>query len=255
MNRTLVTLLVVGASLATLRAGIIDNFDSYDSKAEFDAVWTPSTGTGLGLNTSVFDSSPNSVMNPGTTAQVSRQFMTPISAPILSVSFDFYDFDAGNARDYVAVQSRVGTEYTGALNNLLAIGKYNSIAGAKYYGRVSTATGAVYGDGASAPVSTWFHLDGAANMSIGWHNAKILGLDSTAYVGKVRYEFYIDDVLGGSVDNLDSVDYNWVLLGSGLSTAPSGLAFDNLAVVPEPSSLALVLLGGFGLFVRRIRRQ
>jgi hypothetical protein len=261
IKKTLIALLAIGSTLAmNTRADLIDNFDSYTSQAQFEAVWTDSTGTGLTLNTAEFDSSPNSVKNPGTAAQASRQFFSPINASSISISYDFYDYDAGNgARDFLQVQARSGTEFTGGLANLLAIGKYNTISGTKYYGRVSTATGAVYGDGAGTPVSTWFQLSASSpDKSVGWHSATILGMDSTAFSGKVRYEFYIDGILGASVDNLNAVDYNWAVLGSGLSTAPSGIAFDNVAiiqVVPEPSAAALALLGGFGLLVARMRRQ
>jgi len=259
IKKTLVALLVVGGTLAlNVRADLFENFDSYTSTAQFEAVWVDSTGTGLELNTAVFASGPNSVKNPGTATAASRRSMSLVPANKISISYDFYDFDGLNARDYVQIQSRVGTDFTGGLNNLLAIGKYNTITGNKYYARVSTATGAVYGDGIGTVASTWFQLNAATvNKAIGWHNATILGMDSVAYPGKVKYEFYLDGILGGSVDNLSNMDYNWVVLGSGLTTAPSGLAFDNIDihVVPEPSSLAFALLGGFGLFIARMRRQ
>jgi hypothetical protein len=179
--------------------------------------------------------------------------MQPIAGNSIRISYDFYDADAAVARDYLVVQSRVGTDFSGGLNNLLAIGKYNNITGNKYYGRVSTATGAVYGDGASAANATWFQLGGATDRSVGWHSAEIIGASSVAYADKVQYSFYIDGVLGGTVDNCALFDYNWVVLGSGLSTVGSPIAMDNLRVtlIPEPSSIALVFLGGLSLLLRK----
>ena len=244
----------------TAQADLFDNFDSYTTKAQFDAVWTPSTGTGLDLYTAQSVSSPNSVKNPGTTAQASRRLMAGVAAPLMDFSYDFYDFDANNsARDYIQIQSRAGTDYTGTLQQLLAIGKYSNITGSKYFGRVAFETGGVYGDGATAPAATWFQLGGAGDRSVGLHTAQILGLDDPANPGMVRFEFYIDGILGGSVANINdsSISFNWLVLGSGLTTVPNGIAMDNVSIVtvPEPSFLALCLLGGFGLAAGVISRR
>jgi hypothetical protein len=258
MNQRLLFSGVVLTTLAfdSAKADLFDNFDGYADKAAFDAAWTVSVGTGLTL-TNQFLSSPNAVVNPGTLAQQSRHAMAPISSSILDFSFSFYDFQTGNSRDYGMVYSRAGGgAWTDSLNNLLGIGKNNNITTSSYYGRVSTATGAVYGDGAASVTATWFALTGAANRSVGWHTARITGADDPNNAGKVIYYFYIDDVLGGSVGNLSGFDYNWTVLGSGLSTAPIGIAFDDLAVttVPEPSTVSLVMLGmGALLLVRKFR--
>ena len=257
-NKTLSTLAVIGAALTlTAQADLYDNFDSYANDAAFDAAWTVSVGTGLDLNTAEFVSGPNSVKNPGTTAQQSRIAMTPVAANLLDFSFSFYDYQTGNSRDYGMVYSRAGGgAWTDSLNNLLAIGKNNNITTTKYYARVSTATGAVYADGAASVTATWFALGGAADRSVGWHTAQITGEDDPNNAGKVLYNFYIDGILGGSVGNVANLNYNWTVLGSGLSTAPNGLAFDNVSVstVPEPSSLGFVALGlGVLAMVRKFR--
>lgn len=247
------TLLVSNAS-----ADLFDNFDSYANKAAFDAAWTVSVGTGLDLNTVEFVSGPNSIKNPGTLAQQSRRAMTPMAANILDFSFSFYDYQTGNSRDYGMVYSRAGGgAWTDGLNNLLAIGKNNNITTTKYYGRVSTATGAVYGDGAASVTATWFALTGAADRSVGWHTARITGENDLISPGMVLYKFYIDGVLGGSVRNVANVNYNWTVMGSGLSTSPQPLAFDNVAVTatPEPGTFAFAALGiGTLLFLRKFRR-
>ncbi len=106
--KSILAITTIGVVLTfTAQADLFDNFDSYTTKAEFDAVWTPSTGTGLDIYTAQSVSSPNSVRNPGTTAQASRQLMVGVPATLLDFSYDFYDFDGGNnARDYAQIQSR-----------------------------------------------------------------------------------------------------------------------------------------------------
>jgi len=248
--------------ITTAQADLFDNFDSYASEAAFDAAWIPTAGTGLDLNTSEFLSGPNSAKNPGTTPQQARAAMSSKAGTDLNFSFSFYDYNAGNARDFGAVYSRGGGgAWTDSLNNILAIGKYNTIAGTRYYGRVSTATGGIYGDGAGTPASTWFQLgigvSGYPTPTVGWHTASITGTPDPVNSGKVIYSFFIDGLLGGSVANLNSVGYNWVVLGSNLSTAPSGIAFENVSVtsVPEPGMLGFAALGmGALVLVRKFRR-
>ena len=135
------------------------------------------------------------------------------------------------------------------LNNLLAIGKYNRLPAPSITGASRQRPARCMATVRGLPTATWFHLGGAADRSVGWHNAQILGMADPINVGKVRYEFYIDGVLGASVANLNPLTYNWLVLGSALSTAPSAIAMDNVnfVMVPEPSTFALGLLGGLGL--------
>jgi hypothetical protein len=254
MNRIVAILSVTLALTATARADFSDNFDSYADNTAFAAAWTINAGAGLVLNTAEYVSAPNSVVNPGTAAASSRIQMANIPASQLDYSFEFYDYSIDYSRDYGMAYSRAGAGGWGdGLNNLLAIGKFNNIVTTKYFGRVSTSATAVYGDGASTPVSTWFALGGGPDRSVGWHTAEITGAPDPNNAGMVIYKFYIDGVLGGSVANVADFNYNWVVLGSGLSTT-TPIAFDDVSVVtiPEPSALVLGLLGVFGLALGRL---
>lgn len=247
--------LAIGAS-----AQISDNFDSYATKADFDAVWTPSVGVGLDLNTAEFVSSPNSVKNTATstaTAAASRRYLSPAApAHNFTFQFDFYDYNAANTvRDYGRLEARAGIYYTNALTQLIAIGKYNTGTAARYYGRVAFESGTyVLGDGAGPLLSGgWFQLN-AAN-AVGWHTAKIEGVPDSINPGKVKFNFYIDNVLSGSVANVSWQAFNWVILGSGLSSSGGFISFDNLIVtVPEPSAATLGLIGGLALLWTLRRR-
>jgi hypothetical protein len=256
--RVMSSIVVLSATLAltaTAAADFSDNFDSYADNTAFAAAWTINAGPGLVLNTAEYVSAPNSVVNPSTNAASSRMQIADISASLLDYSFQFYDYSGqANSRDYGMLYSRAGAGGWGdGLNNLLAIGKNNNIVTTKYYGRVSTSATAIYGDGASTPVSTWFALGGAADRSIGWHTAEITGAPDPNNAGMVIYKFYVDGVLGGSVANVADFNYNWVVLGSGLTTA-TPIAFDdvNVMTIPEPSTLVLGLLGMLGLVFARL---
>ncbi len=115
-----------------------------------------------------------------------------------------------------------GTDYSGSLQQLLAIGSTAILQAASISRGSHLRREGWTGDGATAPAGTWFQLGGAGDKSIGWHNARILGMADLGNPGMVRYEFYIDGLLGGSVANLNdrSVSFNWLVLGSGLTTVP-----------------------------------
>lgn len=241
---------LAGMPLVSRSAPVLfDNFDTYADTAAFDTVWTDNAGAGLSLNTATFASSPNSVWNANyaTAVASSREHMTAVSAFTLNFSFDFYDYTGqANSRDYAHLYSRNGDLFTGGLNNILRIGKYNNITTTKYYGYSYLISGVIAGNGASDPALSggWFALGGAPDRSIGWHEARITGEADPLNPGRAIYKFYIDGVLGGSLANAAAPDYNWVVLGSGLTTA-SAIAFDNVSVVavPEPSALLFGLLG------------
>jgi hypothetical protein len=243
---------VIGSALIS-SAQLSDDFDSYANKAAFDAVWTPSVGVGLDLNTAEFVSSPNSVKNAATatsTAAQSRRFLsTAAPGHNFSFQFDFYDYNAANnVRDYGMLYARSGTAWTDSLLQIIAIGKYNTGTATRYYGRVAfESTTYVLGDGAGPLLSGgWFQLN--APNAIGWHTAKVVGMSDPNFSGKTRLEFFIDNTLVGSVSNLGWQAYNWVVLGSGLSSTGGFISFDNLIVtIPEPSVAALGLMGGVGL--------
>jgi hypothetical protein len=226
-------------------ASLNDNFDSYQNDTAFNSVWAASTGTGLSLTTGVSVSGPNSVKNPGNNAQSNRRQMDSIYGHELNFSFYFYDFDGGNGRDYASLYARGGSgAWSDTFENALSIGKYDATTPAKYAGRLAVPGDALFGNGAEAGPGGWFALGGAPDRSIGWHKADILGSWDEVNPGKVSYRFLIDDVLGGTISNAQDDLFNWVVLGSGLTTL-SPIAIDNVSItaVPEPTMCAMFGIG------------
>lgn len=215
---------------------LFDDFDGYADQAAFNAAWT-APSPAMTLDTAQAWSSPNSIYQSPMIAQQSRRalgFDAPVAA--LDFSFRFYDSvgAAGYARSYGMIYAYEGGDPAGTLQQIIAVGHYGSVTTTKYDGRVA------FGG------ANWFALDdpGAPDRSIGWHEARVLG----SLAGELaEYEFYIDGVLSKTATSTVNDPFNWVVMGSGL-TSPYGMWFDDaMVVIPEPSSVSLLGLGGVAL--------
>ncbi len=247
------SLLILAGALLLASTGAqaqwTDNFDSYADQAAFNAVWTP-TGTAMNLVSDQSASAPKSIYQ-GTIAQQSRRAVgDAIPLQKLGFSFDFYDPNGATslARTYGMVYSRAGDDWAGGLNQILAVGKYNGLATTKYSARI--AFGGL----------NWFVLDAptSPDRSVGWHTAEILGGVDPNDPTKATVSFLIDGQLGKMQAGITNSDFNWVVMGSGL-TSTHGMWYDNVRIwdttppVPEPATMALSALG-LGVIARLRRR-
>lgn len=243
MKRLLVlSAALVAASAMTAGAQTLwtENFDSYADQAALNAVWETS-GTPVSLTSDQAASAPNSVYQGTTAMQSRRAFGTPVLASQLDFSVDFYDeMGTGSlARAYAMVYARGGDGlWTDGLDQLIAVGKYNSVITPKYFARVAFGS------------SNWFVLEQGPDRSVGWHTARIVGNAANS-----TFDFYIDGILSGTAPLGADVTFDWVVLGSGL-TSTHGMNFDNVSVgvVPEPGSL-LALAGGLSGFAGLVLRR
>ncbi len=212
-----------------------ENFDSYADQAALDAVWPPvNVSSNITLTvTNRSTSGANSVYQGAASQSSYHGASFSLAGTNLYYRFNFYDANADNsARSYGRLESRAGTDYSGALSQQLSLGRYNNITSStKYYGRASSATSAVYANGATNVTSTWFQLAGAANVKVGWHLAEVVGAPDPANpTTKTIMKYYVDGVLGGSVANLNNLTYNWSVLGSGISQAGKEMWYDDVTV-------------------------
>ncbi len=177
--------------------------------------------------------------------------------------FSSYWYDAANSptryynevRGYAPTTNSVGnglpnggTAADGSLAQLFAIGKYNSVTlagevydGTKYQARVT------FGSNAG-----WFNLngEGTPNRSEGWHKFDIERLPDGTTIN-----FYVDNVLSRTITGAAAQDWDTVIMGGGIGTGVGDAYCDGIFLaVPEPSTIALGLLGGLGLLARRFRK-
>lgn len=234
---------------AAARAAVIiqDDFESYADTVMLNAVWPKGVGTD---SDSFLEAGFNGPSLPGnqcvaiTTAAGRRDYsFTPTllaAGEYLVWAFDFEDRvgSSSTGRQYGQLLSNNASS-GGALNELIAVGQYNTVtkpgqvySSSKYQARV-----------AFAPGQGWFNLN--TNRSVGWHRFEVRIYQS----GTV--DFYVDgqpDTLG-----LPHVGTWWreARIGSGLSSTAAA-RYDNylLQVLPEPAA-ALRLSVGFLLQGRR----
>jgi hypothetical protein len=259
--------LCLGLGLTQLAFGqtiLFDNFDSYADQAAFNAVWNAGvTGGGATLSTDQSSSAPKSILQPGiATGYSSGRDITPVwgtDANPLVFSFDFYDStQAANLRQFASIRDAAPS-----LVQLVAIGAYSDTTLTKNRYTTASASEADLNTYyaarvAFAPGPNWFILNGpgAPTRTTGWHELKAVFSGTTV-------EFFVDGVnaLSGLTTEYTSTvggfSFDRVNVGSGLSSANGAGWYDNvlIEIVPEPSTAALALLGGFGLLIARMRRQ
>ncbi|MBK9128659.1 MAG: PEP-CTERM sorting domain-containing protein [Phycisphaerales bacterium] len=250
---TLVTLFAAGSYAAIV---IQDNFDSYADQAAFLAAWptdpTIAVPTPLALSTDQAHSAPQSVFQEGNVARrnyrLFGQEVAPSDLQPLMAEFWLYvPATNSNSRLYCEIRGYSGTGLgDGSLQELIAIGTTNVLTGgaAWFQGRVAFA---------GLANSGWINLNlpGAPARTAGWHKLGIEVKDA----GVVN--FYVNDILSGTItDPTPIASYDTFMLGSGLTsnpTAPQSGYYDDVLVqsIPEPASLALLVLGGLALVRRR----
>lgn len=172
-------------------------------------------------------------MNVTTAAGQARKYISNTLTPVTRMEFDMYVTAGNNMRQYAEIRdfATAGND-TSTLNNLVAIGVYNTPTANRYYGRTLGAG--------------WFTLDAVATVTNAtWTNFAVEIEANTA-------RFYLNDVLKAT-QTLSGFTGDQLRLGSNLSSTSGGAWYDNVSVqaVPEPGTMAVLALGGAALARRR----
>ena len=148
------------------------------------------------------------------------------------------------ARQYIELRGYDGGGYgLGTLTNLIALGAYNNSDDSAFSTQKYQARALGTPD---IPATDWATLTAAPSRSDGWHNLKVV-IDSNSF------DFYVDGTLGKSVARGTIAPFNCIVLGSGYTSAGFDAWADNVTLVntPEPTTLALLVMGGLALARRR----
>jgi len=244
--------MVSGANASTIFS---DDFESGNM-----ANWTTTGSSALvndGTNNIVPAGGSRSAMMDTSTDRMHHNIVADNGGTELSgySTFTSYIYDASGTASRIFNEVRGysagsglpngGSTADGALAQLLAIGKYNTVTlpgevynGSKYQARVT------FGSNAG-----WFNLDavGSPNRSTGWHKFTIERL-----ADETTINFYVDDILSRSIAGATAQSWDTVILGPGLgSTAGDawidGISVDDGVVVPEPNALSICILIAMGL--------
>ena len=166
---------------------------------------------------------------------------------MIKFSFNFYDGDAAAApyRQFAELDDTAAPTSTG---QLFAMGLNNNLTGNKYMARILGFDG-------GAGVSAFFKLDdvGSPIRSTGWHSLE-------ADISDNAVVYYVDGILSKTVNTTALTDrsLDTIRLGSAV-TSTTVAYYDDLRVerlvVPEPSSVALGLLGGLAFAVVKRRKN
>jgi len=119
-----------------------------------------------------------------------------------------------------------GTAADGALVQLFAIGKYNTVtlpgevfSGTKYQGRAGFPT--------NAAAIVWFNLNGpgSPNRSVGWHRFDVERMPDGTTIN-----FYVDGIMSRTVTNAVPASWDTVILGPGLGSTVGDAWIDGISV-------------------------
>jgi len=184
-----------------------------------------------------------------------------------NITYDFWFYDplgsgGSNYRDYAALgyynTAPTTTDYpgTGSLNGSsqiqrLSLGAASSqgtgFDATEYQARVVGAT-----DGYNS--AGWFNLN--VTRTIGWHEGRIV-VGAMLGDGTADVSFFIDDMSTPLLTHNSTTTYGFNVLEMDMGYGPTFGYFDDVSfsVVPEPSTAALLALGGLTAVLARRRRS
>lgn len=239
--------LAAACAISTASAQVLVNetFDSYATTAQMQANWG---AAGLGTLDTAMGNPGNSAAHPG--GAVNSWVGGPISliptaSQWIRLTADIYD-DGTSNNERITVGLRNGA------NPLFEMGHYNS-SSEHYHVRVL----AMYGANNWVPIQTG--LRAASGQPAGWNRYEALFTDTQLIVS---LDLGADGTIDGTFTSAglpSATPFVDLRFGgpSNLSSAGGGVRFDNirLEIVPEPSTVALFVLGLGALTACRARRQ
>lgn len=197
----------------------------------------------------------------GTASAIGRKYKTFTAVDASeTLTFSFYlklGAAATGNRQWAELRSYSNDTFGGSLDQLIAIGAFNSTTNALDANNVvttSTNTAKWQARVAFAGYANngWFVLNQAANRTTDWTKFDVV-------VAPTGIEFFVDGVKGHEGTFSRGTVAGWtpdtVVLGSGLTSAGNSGYFDDVSVstgvVPEPASMIALGIGALALVRKR----
>lgn len=240
-----IALVCFTGSIARSAIVVSEDFESYTSTADMQAVWG-STGLGT-LNTGLGNPGNSASHAGGAVNSIGGFSLTPSATLALVLTADIFD-DGTSTNERMTVGLRNGA------NPLFEMGHNNNPLG-HYQVRVLN----MYGNEGWTPISPG--LLASSGQPAGWNRYQAT---FTATSLTVTLDLGADGTIDGTFVSFGAPSANpFVDLrfggASGLSSAGGGVSFDNISLqtvaVPEPSSAGLLLAGCLGLITQVRRRR
>ena len=244
LSLAVAVLVLIGTGVAQAAVLVSEDFDSYTTTADMQAVWG-AAGAGS-LDTVLSYSSPNSAYHPGGTVNNRTDFGTVDASATenLVLSAKIYD-DAEVANDRITVGLRGGPF------PLFEMGRYNSDAAHPYYIRAT-----LFNNGINP---SWVNFPNATTTQ-GWHSYEAtFSLSGLTVTLDLMSDGTIDDTIFLAGDGNPYGGFSDLRFGgpSNSSSAGGGANFDDIVLetvpVPEPTTVLLAGLAGLGLALVRRR--
>jgi hypothetical protein len=205
-----------------------DNFDNYVDQAAFNVAWPSLDGcvqpTHTTLSRDTAASCQQSALEPGSTTNTPCRTVHNLGAYLdgsddvpLTLTVWMKSTATAGANNYVELRSNRASD--GALQQLLAIGMYNAVAGGAtlYQGREA------YGTRPDGTVVNWFNIDGATRTANTWVKLQIKVKTSTV-------DFIVNGTSIHTEPRTNTVLFNNIVIGSGLSNNGVSAYYDNLGL-------------------------
>jgi len=264
MNRVILSAAVL-ALVAGAQANIVfsDGFESGDfSNWTGDGNSEPEVPTIV--NTPVYAGSNAAAItgtNTGGGTGIGRKYKTFTGvATTETLTFSFYlklGAAATGNRQWAELRSYTNDTFGGTLDQLIAIGAYNSTTNVlDANGGVTTSTSTAKWQArvafAGYANNGWFVLNQAANRTTDWTKFDVV-------VAPTGIQFFVDGVKGHDGTFSRGTSATWtpdtVVIGSGLTSAGTTGYYDNVSVttgvVPEPASMIALGIGALALVRKR----
>lgn len=248
MGKTVcVLLMVLGLAASGVWATVVnpDGFEGYATgawtpTAEQDG-WTVSGGTSheigeFGVSGKGYQATSTGLISPGNAFSWWHNSQNVQTAPVQTLQYDFKQISA-TTDQYNYVRNMIGTHYSESGSDWNTMVRFTNYNGSKSI-NLDGLSGSTGVPGTYPDLGVWYRLQIEMDFQQGIAKARFGQIDEQ---GDVSYNDW-----SGNITMKSTQQYSLIRLGS-----IGQIAYDNVTLTPEPTTLGLLGLGGLALLRRR----